>query len=178
MNIFAELTLQKYSKAAAMGTICHAEPLQGSCAFDKENSSDGKPSTEVHATWQLTLAGSFSRLNWTGKNYPSQRPYGYLGRETPELYRSGHVFRINPDVARISADAAGRASVLARNIALALTGSAPTYNAPELATRAQRALGILNQLCFLGYLPFSLFVTTLYLLTLENRYNIILHQKN
>ena len=47
----AEVTLQRHSKAAAMGTICHAKPLKGSCAFGKENSSDGKPSTEVHAAW-------------------------------------------------------------------------------------------------------------------------------
>jgi hypothetical protein len=106
----AELTLQKNSKAAAMGTICHAEPLQGSCAFDKENPSDGKPSTEVHVAWQLALAGSFSRFSITKA---IRLP---LGRETPELYRSGLVFRINPDVARTSADAAGRAFVFARTL--------------------------------------------------------------
>jgi hypothetical protein len=43
------LRSKSIAKAAAMGTICHAEPLQGSCAFDKENSSGGKLSTEVHA---------------------------------------------------------------------------------------------------------------------------------
>jgi hypothetical protein len=52
------------------------------------------------------------------QNYPPQRPCGYLGRETPEFVqkRTRIQDNLNPDVARTSADAAGRASVLARTL--------------------------------------------------------------
>jgi hypothetical protein len=83
MNIQPNLRSKGIAKQLPWALFATPKPWQGSCTFDKENSSDEKPSTEVHVAWQVTLAGALQPLELDRGKLPHHKGNTVTSGEKP-----------------------------------------------------------------------------------------------